>query len=222
MIDEEGPTTRKELLTRAKDLAGYSLGDLASAIGEDTPESLGRAKGWVGRLLERSLGADGGNYAGPDFRELAIELKTLPVDRKGQVKESTYVCTVDLMGEEISWEASRARAKLKTVLWIPIEVGSAVPIKDRRVGSPLLWSPSAKQEKLLEADWTFLMDLIRRGLVDEISGRDGRILQIRPKAANARKGTGTLDEEGNWTMTLPRGFYLRARFTESLLRTYAL
>lgn len=211
------PTSREELFEEARRLAGKRLGTLAANLGEEVPGTLRRAKGWVGRLLEECLGADGGNYAGPDFRRLKVELKTLPVDRVGHVKESTYLGKVDLLGKVESWEASRAREKLATVLWIPILVEDGLAIADRVVGHPLLWSPNAEEEALLKADWEFHMDLIRRGLVDTITGRDGEVLQIRPKAATARALTATFDEEGNRVMTLPRGFYLRPSFTQALL-----
>ena len=46
----------------------------------------------------------------------------------------------------------------------------------------------------------------------------GRYLQIRPKGANAKSLTTTLDEEGNTIQTLPRGFYLRPEFTQQIIQ----
>lgn len=214
------PKSEGELIQRARGLSGHTLGELAQMAGQSAPENLRRAKGWVGRLIEECLGAPGGNFAGPDFKNLGVELKTLPVDARGKVKESTYLCTVDLLGEEPSWERSRAKKKLDRILWIPVRHGGDEHLTERLVGHPVLWSPDEAEDALLSTDWNFHMDLIRRGLVDTITGHDGRVLQIRPKAANANSMTWTVDERGESTMTLPRGFYLRPTFTASILRKY--
>ncbi len=90
----------------------------------------------MGELLERVLGATGGSAATWDFPELAIELKTIPVDARGVPSESTFVCAVSLLdAERAEWETSWARAKLGRVLWVPVtgDVGS-----ERRVGSARL------------------------------------------------------------------------------------
>src|SRR5688500_18797590 len=87
------PATESELMARARALSGMSLAELARQFGIAVPEAQLRAKGWVGQLLERALGATAGSRAKPDFEALGIELKTLPVDGRGQPKESTFVCT---------------------------------------------------------------------------------------------------------------------------------
>lgn len=61
----------------------------------------------------------------------------------------------------------------------------------------------------LKRDWEELMDLIVLGKVETITARHGEVLQIRPKAANARALTEAIGEFGQPIMTLPRGFYLK-------------
>ena len=43
------------------------------------------------------------------------------------------------------------RHKLSRVLWVPVEGARHIPLAERRVGSPLLWSPSEEEERLLRA-----------------------------------------------------------------------
>src|SRR5690554_4691779 len=115
------PQTEHELMIRARALAGHTLGELAAIAGVEVPASQRRAKGWVGQLIEVCLGAEAGNRSVPDFEELGIELKTLPVDRTGKPRETTYLCTVDLSEvDELRWETSRARHKLARVLFVPV------------------------------------------------------------------------------------------------------
>lgn len=217
------PASEGTLLERARNIAGSTLGDLARRYGRAVPGDLRRAKGWSGELIERALGASAASRPGPDFAHLGVELKTIPITRAGRPRESTYVCTVPLGGTDaLTWESSAVRRKLARVLWIPLEAEPQVPIAQRRVGSPLLWSPDRDQETLLRADWEELMEMVCLGQLHLVTARHGTCLQIRPKAADSharRWGTGEL---GDREPTLPRGFYLRTTFTRAILaRHYA-
>ena len=213
------PLDEAELLARAEALAGERLDKVATRFGVRVPPDLSRHKGWTGNLLERALGASAGSRAAPDFETLGVELKTLPVDAAGRPTESTFVCTIPLREiGEIEWEDSRVRRKLARVLWIPVQGERARPLAERRIGSPLLWSPSADELAALRFDWEELAGLIGRGGLDLVTGHLGRFLQVRPKARDSSaRGRGS-DADGAVFGALPRGFYLRAAFTEALLR----
>ena len=215
------PTSESELLVNAERIAGLTLGELAASMGISVPASLHNAKGWVGQLIEQSLGATAASLPEPDFQYIGVELKTLPINHHGQPQESTYVCTVPLLENTgLKWETSWVRHKLQRVLWVPVEADSNLPIAERHVGTALLWSPSPEQEAVLKQDWEELIDLIVTGQLAEISAHHGTWLQIRPKAANARALCNTFDEQGAPTETLPRGFYLRPGFTRTLLNQH--
>jgi len=215
------PTSEDELLCRARALSGRTLGELARSFGVDPPADLRRAKGFGGQLLERALGASAGSRGEPDFRALGVELKSLPVDRAGRPRESTFVCTIALsrLGD-VEWEASLVKKKLARVLWIPVEGERQIAPADRRIGEPLLWSPTPEEEAALRFDWEELAGLIGRGDVESLTAHFGTWLQVRPKARDShalRRGT---DTDGAFFATLPRGFYLRARFTARLIETH--
>ncbi len=214
------PTSEQQLLERCQSITGISLGELAARLAISVPADLRRHKGWVGQLLELALGADAGSRAEPDFVGLGIELKTLPLDQRGLPRESTYVCTVALeRGNEESWETSWLRRKLARVLWVPVEADPAIPLAQRYIGSPLLWSPDSEQQALLRRDWQELMDMVCMGQLEAISARLGEVLQIRPKAANARVLTRAIGHSGNTIQTNPRGFYLRPAFTRQIIES---
>lgn len=182
------------------------------------PPDLRRNKGWIGNLLETALGATAGSRPEPDFPELGVEMKTLPVDARGKPRESTYVCVAPLDGSLArTWEDAWVRHKLARVLWVPI-VGDGPP-GDRIIGAPILWSPSAEEEAILQADWETLTEAIALGETWQLEGTRGRALQLRPKAAHAREMTWVLDDEGEWAQVNPRGFYLRPAFTGAILRS---
>lgn len=218
------PETEAQLLAQAQRLAGYTLGELAELAGMPTPRDLKRDKGWIGVLLERWLGASAGSKPEQDFAALGVELKTIPIDPLGGPLETTFVCVAPLTGNTgVVWETSHVRHKLKRVLWVPVEGSRTIPLAERRVGSPLLWSPDADEEQQLRQDWEELMDLIVLGQVTRITARHGEVLQLRPKAANSKALTEAVGEHGEPILTLPRGFYLKKNFTRALLaRHFAL
>lgn len=216
------PRDEAELLARARAWAGATVGELAAAHQWRVPSDLRRHKGWLGELVEAALGASASSRPVPDFTQLGIELKTIPVSADGRPRESTHVCTValgDLIGQR--WLSSTVRLKLSRVLWMPVETSSDRPLGERRLGQALLWSPDVAQENVLRADWEEHMELLTTGRFDELDARLGVYLQIRPKAAHSRALTAAGDRNGVPAATLPRGFYLRPSFTHSLLNNGA-
>lgn len=217
------PESEALLLAQAQRLSGYTLGELAALAGIVTPKDLKRDKGWIGVLLEIWLGASAGSKPEQDFAELGVELKTIPVDSLGRPLETTFVCVAPLTGNSgVTWETSHVRHKLKRVLWIPVEGERSIPLAERRVGSPLLWSPNEEEEQQLRLDWEELMDMIVLGQVERITARHGEFLQLRPKAANAKALTEAIGAQGQLILTLPRGFYLKKSFTRPLLERHFL
>ena len=212
------PASEAELLERARSIAGCTLAEVAGSLGLPLPGDPRRAKGWAGQLVEFALGAPSAGEPGPDFPGLGIELKTIPVTPAGRPRESTWVCIAPM--EEVTglhWERSPVRAKLARVLWVPTVDGTDGDFRSRRLGAPLIWSPSPEEEAVLRADWEEFMEAIALGRIHAVTARQGTALQLRPKAANARERGWTTDEEGGRTLANPRGFYLRASFTARLL-----
>jgi DNA mismatch repair protein MutH len=208
------PHDLAELEARAAWLAGRSLAELESLLGAATLGPMLRRKGKTGELIERALGATAGNHQGPDFAALGVELKTIPVDAQGRPVESTFVCSLSLAGaDRLEWAASPLREKLAHVLWVPI-----IEAEERRIGEPLFWRPTPAQAAVLRADFDDIVGLIALGRIESLTAHVGRWLQARPKAAHSRVRTLAYDEDGEPLRALPRGFYLRARFTRALLR----
>ena len=217
------PKSEAELLVRAQNLAGMTLGEIAESMNIAVPKDLKREKGWIGLLLEQVLGASAGSRPEPDFPHLGIELKSLPINYQGKPLETTFVCVAPLTGlVGASWQTSHIRNKLARVLWIPVVSERNIPVAERIVGSAFIWSPSPEEEHLLALDWQELTDMIVLGEVENIHGRHGQVLQLRPKAANSQAKTQAFNRHGQPFMTLPRGFYLKTSFTQALLNKYLL
>ena len=215
------PQTLEQLLSQAQSIAGLTFGELADELHIPVPPDLKRDKGWVGMLLERALGATAGSKAEQDFSHLGVELKTLPINVEGCPLETTFVSLAPLVQNSgVKWENSHVRHKLSCVLWMPIEGSRHIPLRERHIGAPILWKPTAEQERQLKQDWEELMDLIVLGKLDQITARIGEVMQLRPKGANSRAVTKGIGKNGEIIDTLPLGFYLRKEFTAQILKAF--
>ena len=215
------PQSISQLRLRAESMAGLSVGQLAQTVKVPIPADLSKHKGWLGQLLEHYLGASAGSLAAPDFEHLQVELKTIPVDIHGKARESTYVCTAPLCNlTGVTWQTAWVRKKLSHVLWVPVITQDNIALADRQIGMPLLWQPTVAEDALLASDWQLLTDMICLGQLEQMTAHHGHILQIRPKAANAKAQCWGINAQGERFLTLPRGFYLRARFTSELLKSH--
>lgn len=214
----KSPPSIDELLASARALEGKTLAAIAASHGLGAGGDPVRTKGTPGGILERALGATGGSAKVHDFPALGVELKTIPVTARGAPIESTYVCTLSLAdAEEQEWTTSWVRAKLARVLFVPLVAEEGAPWPSRRVGEALLWSPTPEQESVLRGDFDEVVGLVGVGRIEELTAHLGRWLQVRPKAAHGRVRTVARGAEGEAIATVPRGFYLRARFTGALL-----
>lgn len=209
-----------ELSARLSRVGGRTLGSLAERLGLVVPPDLRRAKGWVGTLLEQTLGATAASRAEPDFPALGVELKTLPVRRDGRPLESTFVASLDLAAPDPRWETSTVRKKLLRVAWVVVEADPGIPLAARRCGAALLWSPTPDEESVLRQDYEELVELVAEGFFARATGHRGRVLQLRPKGRNKAALRWAHGEDGARVRLAPRAFYLRPAFTEDLLRRH--
>lgn len=206
-----------DLLAKARALEGKTVAEIAAELRVDTRGEAVRTKGTPGAILERALGATGTGKV-VDFPEIGVELKTIPVDEKGAPAESTYVCTLSLADAETQeWESSWVRAKLARVLFVPLVGSGEVAWTERRIGAPVLWSPTPEQENVLRGDFDDVVGLIGIGRIEDLTAHRGRWLQVRPKARDGSVRTVAWGADNEAIETVPRGFYLRTRFTGAIL-----
>lgn len=218
LLPSSSPSSERDLLRRCLFIEGFTFSELALFTAFPIPQDANRRKGWTGMAIERALGASAGNASLPDFCTLGIELKTIPLKSVGKPSESTFVTSIPLLTiHQQKWHFSQCYQKLKHVLWVPVEGDIQIPFEQRRIGQACLWQPNAAEEKILKEDWLELTSLIATGKLETIDASMGEYLQVRPKGANAKSLCYGYDAQGNRILTLPRGFYLRTRFTATIL-----
>ncbi|NQY42699.1 MAG: DNA mismatch repair endonuclease MutH [Legionellales bacterium] len=212
------PDSISSLENKCNIIAGKTIGQLAKEHSSLVPKDLKHYKGWVGQLLEDVLGAYSGSKPVPDFEHLGIELKTIPISNKLKPLESTYICTINMQNiERESWDNSLVKKKISHILWVPI-ISTFENISERIIAAPIFWKPSITELATIERDWHELMEYFSLGNIEEIHGRLGTFLQVRPKASNSKSRRKAINHVGEMYDTLPRGFYFRASFTETILK----
>ncbi|MCA0403099.1 MAG: DNA mismatch repair endonuclease MutH [Proteobacteria bacterium] len=210
--------TEEELIVRCQQIEGMSFSELAILLNLELPIDPLKRKGWLGTAVELALGTTAGTKPLPDFDNLGIELKTIPINLARKPIESTFITSISLLTiHQETWLTSQCFAKLKKVLWLPIEGDKNIPFTERRIGRGFLWSPSKEDARYLQEDWQELTFMIGAGQLEKIDATYGKYLQVRPKAANAKSLCYGFDEAGNKIPTLPRGFYLRTLFTAKIM-----
>lgn len=217
------PQNKKALIERASQLAGLTIANVCTQVNVQVAKNLRTNKGFVGQILEKFLGANAHNLDEPDFVHLGIELKSIPVDKRGVPLESTYICYANLPPQHSHWQQSRLQRKTAHVLWVPYEGDKLIPLPQRRVGMPYLWQPSIEDSESMQTDYEELTELMLQGRYAELDAKKGKVIQLRPKAANSKTLIKVTNEYGESILTVPKGFYFRKPFTAKILADhYAL
>ena len=208
-------SSREDLDTYAESLKGYTILRLLSGKPFD------KGKGAIGQIIEREgFGMANNNEARPDFGNLGIELKVLPLKRTSKkeltVKERTKVCSINYVKliDEV-WDSSHAKNKLNEILFVFYEYDPKDP-KNSAILDHTFFKLENSDEPLIRSDWERTRSLVEKGLAHELSESQNVIL------AASRAGTGGLDES-KWDIqpnkeirARKRAFSLKPSFTKVL------
>jgi DNA mismatch repair protein MutH len=217
------PRDYRELIASLESIKGRTISDLAAAAGVPLPLGPLHGKGFQGDLIERFLGASAPGLPIPDFPNLGCELKTLPLDEHFKPLESTFICAAPLDPTAPSrFEDSILFHKVSRVLFVFLVAPRSYSYTRRFVAGYRFWKPSPEQMDAIRSDYEELMEMVKTGRTDEITARDGTVVQMRPKAADGTALTRVTGPDGSMVQTRPRGFYMRRSFTEDLLKSFGI
>ena len=215
------PQNFEELISYLNAINGKSLDELSKKVGLKLPSSTLHGKGFAGELIELCIGASAGNAAIPDFPNLWLELKTIPVGEDLKPLESTFISYAPLTNiRNLTFEESSLFAKISRVLFVIVLAPRNLEISKRKVLGYFFWQPSSTELALIKEDFNELMEMVKIGNVEKISAKIGTVIQMRPKCANGKQTTDCIGPDGNFIKTRPRGFYMRRCFTQKLLERY--
>jgi len=185
----------ESILYHAKKLIGKSIEDVISSSQTKVTINL-KNKGSIGNIIEESwFGIKNNNSPLPDFSEVGIELKVIPLTKQRNrlvVKERTKICSInyqELISE--NWETSHAKEKLNKILFI-YYLYDAKNIRESTVKKIDLWQLNQNHnEMIIQNDWLIVQQKVHEGYAHKLSERDSKIL------AASRSGQGGKDKDGN-------------------------
>ncbi|TLS99587.1 MutH/Sau3AI family endonuclease [Aliarcobacter cibarius] len=211
-----------ELIARANESLELSINEifLKSEI-KNSKINLNN-KGNIGNIIEKYwFGIKNNNTPLPDFQNLGIELKVIPLieDKNNtlKVKERTKICSIDynkLINEK--WETSHAKSKLNKVLFIYYHYDKNNLLNSKIIKIDL-FTLENNDELIIKKDWLDIYEYIKKGLAHNLSESMSKVL------AASRSGSGGVDKYGNQKdlvtqpnsdiKALKRAFSLKQSFT---------
>ena len=202
------PESFIELIDNLNNIVGKNFREIADLLDVNWPKSSLHAKGWAGQAVELCLGASAKSAAVPDFPNLGLELKTIPVDEEYKPLESTFLGYAPLIVKNSNFYESSLYSKVSRMLFVLICAPREMAMARRYVVGYFFWQPSEEEMKLIKDDY------------EEITARIGSVIQMRPKCANGKKLTTCVGPLGELISTRPRGFYMRRKFSTQLTEKY--
>jgi DNA mismatch repair protein MutH len=133
-------------------------------------------KGSVGRYVETYFGIEANSDAGPDFASAGVELKTVPLQRRGRgltAKERTFITAIDYRTVvDQPFEGSPLDLKSQHTLYVFYEWERGVPIEWFQLLGVLLHERDELDELMLREAHGHVQTMVRQGLAHEISEGD--------------------------------------------------
>lgn len=181
-------------------------------------------KSTLGDVMEWYFGIPRNNSPEPDFPQAKVELKILPLKRKGSsfdVKEPTSISMIDymtLLNEQ--WQTASVRKKLDHILFVFFAIQSD-DILASRVRAVILWEPRPVDRAIFEIDWTRTWRMVGEGRAHQLSETQAEALAAR------RKGVGGPNDRGrpqprSHEPAKSRAWALKSVFTRQILRECVL
>ena len=173
----------------AHKLVGHSLREKTNASKLDDPH---RRKGAFGNAVEEYYFHYAPNSdSAPDFSEAGLELKCTPLKRttKGDLvaKERLVLSMIDYMSVvNETFETSHLMEKIDNILLISYLWEKDVDLLDYKVVLADVWSIPPEDVPQIKADWETVVNKVRSGHAEDISGSDTAYLEACTKSANSK------------------------------------
>jgi len=159
---------------QARRLVNRPVGELVDVLAGEQQGTY--TKGSVGRYVETYFGLDASSEAGPDFVEAGVELKTVPLHRKGgpyTAKERTFITAIDYATvADQMFDGSPLDLKTRSTLYVFYEWRPEVSIAEFKVLGVLLHERDELDELMLHELHEHVQDAVRSGRAHELSEGD--------------------------------------------------
>jgi len=164
-----------EIERQGRRLIDRRVGELVDVLAGERQGTY--TKGSVGRYVETFFGLDANSEAGPDFAEAGVELKTVPLSRKGSgpwtAKERTFITAIDYTTiADQPFDGSPLDLKTRSTIYVFYEWRAEVPIAEFKVLGVLLHERDELDELMLRELHQHVKEAVRSGRAHELSEGD--------------------------------------------------
>ncbi|MGH9896014.1 MAG: MutH/Sau3AI family endonuclease, partial [bacterium] len=216
----------ENLLAQALTLEGVRAKEVAVEVDRTafnaTPKPVGRTG--VGNLTQLYMGRKEDNRREPDFPELGIELKTLPMkalrrgnQREWTVKEPTSITMIDYREvDQEDWSVAYLRHKIDHILWVPYEHDYGDK-RESRFRRAFLWKPDAADYPVFGIDYDVVRGYIQRDDAEHLSETLSQVLAARRKGSK-----GQMAEQPRGPPAKSRAWAFKAAYTRPILDKHVL
>lgn len=206
------PTQIDSIVEYAEDLVGHTLREKTSAPELQSPK---QRRGSFGNALEEYFFDYKPNSdSSPDFPEAGLELKTTPVKRTSRgdlvAKERLVLTMINYMTVvHETFEASHLLRKARKILLVSYVWKKDTDPLDYKIEMAELWDLPKEDMVQFKIDWETVVDKVRSGHAEDISGSDTLYLEACTKAANSTTRT---RQPYSDVMAKPRAWALKASY----------
>jgi DNA mismatch repair protein MutH len=161
----------KELINYAKKLEGLRFSEISSLIGKLDEGYRKHTKGVAAKVIETDyFGIPTNSSEAPDFEYLGIELKVSPLRyierlKLYTTKERNVLKMVDYkeIANNEKWTQTKIQKKLNRILFVLYVHDNSLNAWDWRVVKVFIWSPSNRQNELIQNDYEIMRQNVLAG-----------------------------------------------------------
>lgn len=160
---------------------GVPFGSLAAELGVaglDRPAT--QRKSFAGDIAEAMLEVAKNSLPDPDLESIGAEIKTIPLDARSRPRENTKITalTPRLVASEGDFYTSHLYAKMRAILFLPIQKSDNDDPGSWYLRPPFLWLPSTDQLRVIRGEYDAYLEAIRAGRWEALSLRSGIYLGV--------------------------------------------
>ena len=182
------PKDKESILAYAQKLEGKTLRQVTQLAELDSPR---QRRGSFGNAVETHYFQYAANSdSAPDFAEVGLELKTTPLKKtkKGELvaKERLVITMIDyneVVNED--FEHSHLLDKASDVLLVSYRYEDSLDPLDYQIEVAREWHIPKRDLPQIKQDWETVVNKVRAGHAEDISGSDTVYLEACTKAANS-------------------------------------
>lgn len=205
------------IISRSRKFVGHCIKDIVKTYDLDVNID---SKNYAAEVIFKVLGISGGGHFFDTDEKSSVYVKTVRCN-----PNLKYIETMSLRGFDYmkiikeKWANSKLKQDISNILMIVLELPvEKVHQEEARFVTTIFHRPNPIDEEIIKNDWKEIVSMMEDEKADEINANYGRIVQVRPKAANKDD---KILAPGN-KMVVRSAFFIRNFYIQNILENYKL